>query len=101
MKILGIYLHCSNKVDFMINEYMFNEVMSKPLGTSLSIALSIDKMMKFCNDIKLLTNEKNDVFYQVDANVVKNNVEELSDLMELNQGGWVLTEDKKFLEFYL
>lgn len=85
----------------MINEYMFNEVMSKPLGESSSIILSINKMSQFCKDIKLLTDNKNNVFYQVNANTVKENVEELSDLMELNQGGWVLTKDKKFLEFYI
>ena len=26
---------------------------------------------------------------------------ELSDLFELNQGGWVLSEDKKFLTLYI
>ena len=85
----------------MINEYLFNEIMSIPSEKTISLGLSINKMYQFCKDIKILQDDKFNVYYQVDAKVIKEKVDDPSDLMELNQGGWVLSEDKKFLIFYI
>lgn len=85
----------------MINEYMFNEIMSIPSEKTISLGLSINKMYQYCKDIKILQDDKYNIYYQVDANIIKEKVDNLSELMELNQGGWVLSENKKFLVFYI
>ena len=85
----------------MVNEYLFNEIMSIPSEKTISLGLSINKMYQFCKDIKILQDDKFNVYYQVDAKVIKEKVDDPSDLMELNQGGWVLSEDKNFLKFYI
>lgn len=85
----------------MINEYMFNEIMSIPSEKTISLGLSINKMYQYCKDIKILQDDKYNIYYQVDANIIKEKVDDLSELMELNQGGWVLSENKKFLVFYI
>lgn len=85
----------------MINEYMFNEIMSIPSEKTISLGLSINKMYQYCKDIKILQDDKYNIYYQVDANLIKEKVDDLSELMELNQGGWVLSENKKFLVFYI
>jgi hypothetical protein len=85
----------------MINEYLFNEIMSIPSEKTISLGLSINKMYQFCKDIKILQDDKFNVYYQVDAKIIKEKVDDPSDLMELNQGGWVLSEDKNFLKFYI
>lgn len=85
----------------MVNEYLFNEIMSIPSEKTISLGLSINKMYQFCKDIKILHDDKYNVYYQVDAKIVKEQVDDPSDLMELNQGGWVLSEDKNFLIFYI
>lgn len=85
----------------MVNDYIFNEVMSIPSEKTISLGVSISKMSQFCSDIKILQDDDYNIYYQVDANVIKEKVDDLSDLMELNQGGWVLSENKKFLVFYI
>ncbi len=85
----------------MVNDYIFNEVMSIPSEKTISLGVSISKMSQFCSDIKILQDDEYNIYYQVDANVIKEKVDDLSDLMELNQGGWVLSENKKFLVFYI
>jgi hypothetical protein len=85
----------------MVNDYIFNEVMSIPSEKTISLGVSISKMSQFCSDIKILQDDEYNIYYQVDANVIKEKVDDLSDLMELNQGGWVLSENKKFLVLYI
>lgn len=85
----------------MVNEYAFNEIMSKSSENTLTMILSLDKMYQYCNDIKILLDEKNNVHYQVDAQTIRELDIEMSDLLELNQGGWVLSDDKRFLNLYL
>ena len=85
----------------MVNELMFNEIMRMPSDKKGSIIFSLEKMSNYCKDIKLLTNEKNEVFYQVDANVIRRLDLESSDLLSLNQSGWVLSKNGNFLEFFI
>ena len=85
----------------MNNELMFNEIMRMPSTKKDTIIFSLEKMSNYCKDIKLLTNEKNEVFYQVDANFIRQLNLEHSDLLALNQSGWVLSKNDKFLEFFI
>lgn len=85
----------------MVNEYMFNEIMQMPSNKNGSLVLALEKMSIYCKDIKLLTNEKHEVFYQVDASIIKCLDLESSDLLSLNQSGWVLSKNGKFLEFFI
>ncbi len=85
----------------MNNELMFNEIMRMPSTKKDTIIFSLEKMSNYCKDIKLLTNEKNEVFYQVDANIIRQLNLEHADLLALNQSGWVLSKNDKFLEFFI
>lgn len=85
----------------MVNEYMFNEIMRMPSEKNVSLIVSLDKMSKYCKEIKLLTNEKNELFYRVDANILRQLDIESSELLSLNQSGWVLNDNKKFLEYFI
>lgn len=85
----------------MNNELMFNEIMRMPSIKKDTIVFSLEKMSNYCKDIKLLTNEKNEVFYQVDANIIRQLNLEHADLLSLNQSGWVLSKNDKFLEFFI
>lgn len=83
----------------MANKYMFNEIMRNKSEVKGSLILAIDNMAKYCKDIKLLTDEKNNVFYQVETKHLID-VDE-NELLKLNQSGWVLSDDTNFLEFYV
>lgn len=96
-----IYLQCLIKEKYMVNEYMFDEIMRMKNANKNSVISSLDKMSKYCKDIKLLTNEKHEVFYRVDANIIRQLDIESNELLVLNQNGWVLSEDKKFLEYFI
>ena len=85
----------------MTNELMFKEIMQMPCEKTNSIVFALDKMFKYCKDIKLLTTEKNDVYYQVKANVIKELDLDNSELLALNQNGWVLSKNGEFLEFFI
>ena len=85
----------------MVNEYMFNEIMQMSNENKKKVIVSLDKMMKYCKNIELLTNEKHEVFYRVDANEIKKLDIEPDDLLALNQSGWVLSKNGNFLEFFI
>jgi hypothetical protein len=85
----------------MVNELMFNEIMKMPSEKKGTVIFSLEKMSKYCTNIKLLTNEKNEVFYQVDAKALKELDIDPNDLLMLNQSGWVLSANNKFLEYYI
>lgn len=85
----------------MVNEYMFNEIMSMPSVKNCSLIIALDKMAEYDKNIKLLTTEKHEVFYQVNADTIRKMDINNEDLLTLNQSGWVLSENKKFLEYYI
>ena len=85
----------------MVNEYMFNEIMQMQPSNKKAISITLEQMMKYCQNIQLLMTEKNEVFYRVDANFIKQLNIESSDLLALNQSGWVLSENKKYLDFFI
>lgn len=84
----------------MVNEYMFYEIMQMPSEKNCSLVIALDKMSQYTKDIKLLTNEKNEIFYRVDAKKLMNMDIDSMDLLKLNQSGWVLNENKEFLEYF-
>ena len=85
----------------MVNEYMFNEIMQMQSDKNGSLILALEKMSNYCKDIKLLTTDKNDVYYQVKANAIKQLDLDNSELLALNQQGWVLSKNGEFLEFFI
>jgi hypothetical protein len=80
---------------------MFNEIMSLDGEKDCSLVLALDRMSKYTKNIQLLTTEKHDVFYRVDANTIRNANLENDELLSLNQGGWRLSENKEFIEYYI
>lgn len=85
----------------MINKHVFYEIMGKPSDKTISLVMTLDKMFNYTSDVKLIFDDENKVVYQVDANKIMEKDLEMHDLMELNQGGWVLSKDKRFLNLYL
>lgn len=83
------------------NEYMFNEIMQRNENFSeTSVALTLDKMYKYCKNIELLLNDSYQPYYRVKTDDLKKMNLEMSELLELNESGWVLNENKDFIEYF-
>lgn len=85
----------------MVNKYMFYEIMSQPTIKNIPLIVALDKMSKYCKNIQLLTTEKHDVFYRVNADEIIDLDIEMADFLALNQGGWVLSKNKKYVEYFI
>lgn len=85
----------------MVNEYMFEEIMSQKNENKTSVSLSLDNMFRYVSNIELTCDEDYNPFYKVESKQLYEKNLELSDLFELNQYGWHLNDDKEFLILYI
>lgn len=83
-------------------KYMFYEIMQRKQDkTDETLVLSLNKMYKFCKNIELLMDKSFQPYYRVSSELLLNQNIDISDLLELNESGWVLNENKDFIEFYI
>lgn len=85
----------------MVNKFMFYNIMSQPTIKNVPLIVALDMMCKYSKNIHLLTNEKHEVFYRVNVDEIMNLDIESGDFLTLNQSGWVLDKNKKYVEYFI
>lgn len=81
----------------MVNTYIFNEIMSQKSNHSITLSISLSLISNYTTNIELLQDDKFNIYYRVlVSDLLKHDIDN-DILLELNQGGWELSNDKKFL----
>ena len=78
-----------------MNKYILEEIMNLPIDGEDSIGLitSISYIQRFAN-VELMTNEHNDIYYQVLVSDLLLSDIDSDTLMQLRNNGWGLSSDK-------
>lgn len=77
-----------------MNKVVFNEIMNLDSTNELGLAISINILNKFAK-VDLLMGEKNQLYYSVNVNDLLLSDITSEDLIDVRNGGWKLSEDKK------
>ena len=80
-----------------MNVLMFYEIMKQKSSHEMTLVLSLSLMSKYTSNIELLQDDKFNPFYRVKvSDLIKQDISDQT-LMQLNIGGWELSEDKEYL----
>lgn len=83
-----------------MNKLIFDEIMKLPSDKEGGVMASIGNLSKYA-DVKLLTNEKNELYYQADVNDILESEMDEEEMIGLRDVGWEYSQDKKSVVYKL
>ena len=91
-------MHYKNKIK--MNEYIIYEIMNIESDDSSSL-FNVLNLLNSKVNVDLLTNEKNEIFYNVNLSDILKSDLTMEDILYVRNGGWELSNDKKNIVKFL
>lgn len=83
-----------------MNEYIIYEIMNIESDDSSSL-FNVLNLLNSKVNVDLLTNEKNEIFYNVNLSDILKSDLTMEDILYVRNGGWELSNDKKNIVKFL